>query len=239
MEWVARKRIKTEKKYDYTNCVDLNKKINDKIIKIYKRNNKLYKIYDSIYKQNLMDIHDSFIDVSNIVFIDNQPWDVMMLSKQWAHMICSTDMQTPSPVFPFNPFTKKNINYKDIKNYLECIEINKIKIYEPLKYILKNYNKLKYKELYNTSYQLNSELIDILEEKYRFKLINNKNSQDCYNGYWVKKNSRYSEFERILEYYESIPFQIMGYFGDIYDNPEKIFAKFQLDMFPTEDLIIN
>jgi len=223
----------------YEKCLKLNSKIKNKIKRIHRQNNRVYKLMDTIYHYNLMGIDDSFMDVLHIVFIDKQPWNLETISKHWAHMLCSTDMQSPAPMFPFNPFTKKNISRDDIINYLEYVDKYKIKIYKPLKYILENYDNIINIESYNTNYQLSYEIIDILEEKYRFRLINNKNSQECYNGYWVRKTSQLSEFERLLEYFESVPYQIIDYYGDVHDNPEKIFAQFQLDMFPIEELVIN
>jgi hypothetical protein len=62
-------------------------------------------------------------------------------------------MQNPLPIFPSNPFTKKNISIDDFKNILNIIKFNKIKVYKPLKYLFINYEKIfNYKiDSYNTS----------------------------------------------------------------------------------------
>ncbi len=110
-----------------------------------------------------------------------------------------------------------------------------------LKYLLENYDKIYDNEYitYNTDFILSRKIIKLLEEKFRFRLINNKNSQDCYLGFWTDKNEPLSDFEIFYDYYNKIPFQITNIFGAIIDNIEKTEIKNMLDNYPKEFININ
>ena len=211
-----------------------------------KRNlNKYYFLLDKFYYENLLSINESFkeIELNNLIILDNKTWDINLLVDLWGNALCSTEMQNPLPVFPANPFTRKNIAYNDFINILRIIKINKIKIYGPLKYLLENskkvFNNIIYNiDSYNTSKSLSQLIIKILETKYRFRLLNIKNSQDCYIGLWVPSFESKSDFEIFFDYYDKIPIQIQNYLGDIYDNPEKIQIKNLLDNYPKESTSI-
>jgi hypothetical protein len=231
---------KVEEKFNY--C-----KFLKKYYKIKKKCNKkrylsrYYFLLDKFYKENLLSIMESFkeIEIKNIILIDNKPWDINLLLDLWGNAICSTEMQNPLPVFPANPFTRKNISIKDFKNISNMIEFLKIKLYEPLKYLFINCEKVfNYKvDGYNTNKLLSQHLIKIINEKYRFRLLNIKNSQDCYIGIWVNKDYSMSDFEVFFDYYDKIPIQIQNAFGSIYDNPEKTQIKYLLDNYPKENSI--
>ncbi len=216
---------------------DISKKIKNNYKYIYA------KIFDKYNYENLMNIYDSFIElpIENIIFLDNKFWDVNLLLEQWGNLLCSTEMQNPFPIFPSNPFTRKNLIKNDVINILNSLIINKIKIYNPLKYLLENYDKIYDNEYitYNTDFILSRKIIKLLEEKFRFRLINNKNSQDCYLGFWTDKNEPLSDFEIFYDYYNKIPFQITNIFGAIIDNIEKTEIKNMLDNYPKEFININ
>ena len=230
-------------KFNYSNFLkkyNQNKNISNKI-NSNKKLSRYYFLLDKFYYENLFSILESFneIDKKNIIIIDNKPWDINLLLDSWGNLLCSTEMQNPLPIFPSNPFTKKNISINDFKNILNIIKLNKIKVYKPLKYLFINYEKIfNYKiDSYNTSKLLSQHLINIINEKYRFQLLNIKNSQDCYIGRWVDKNYILSDFEVFFDYYDKIPIQIQNLFGHIYDDPEKIHIKNLLDNYPKENNI--
>jgi hypothetical protein len=154
----------------------------------------------------------------------------------WGNLLCSTEMQNPLPVFPSNPFTRKNISINDFKNIIRVLKFSKIKLYEPLRYLFDNYQKVfDFKiDNFNTSKSLSQHLIKIINEKFRFRLLNIKNSQDSYIGIWVDKDYSLSDFEVFFDYYDKIPIQIQNVFGLIYDNPEKIQIKNLLDNYSKE-----
>ncbi len=215
------------------------KKVNIKKIleKIEKRYHNVYApICDKLYNENLMCIYDSFqeIPLKYLVYVNNKLWDIRLLLEQWSQLLCATEMQNSSPVFPSNPYTRKNINKEDIDNIIKCLKINKLKIYKPLKYIFENFNRISLSINYNTNYDIKTQLINILEEKFRFRLLNNKNSQDAYTGIWVDKNETWSDFEIFYNYYDKLPIQIQTLFGGLSDNIEKIEIKKLLDNYPKE-----
>jgi len=214
------------------------KKINNIYIKKYA------KLFDKLYHENLMCIYDSFAEIplKYLVTFDNKIWDVRLLCEQWAHLLCSSDMQNASPIFPSNPYTKKNIMKEDINNIILCLKINKHKIYKPLKYLLNNINSININSIninsYNTDSKLKQEIVSLLNKKFRFRLICNKNSQDNYIGVWVNIREKLSDFEVYYRYYESIPIQTQSIYG-ITDNYERIEFKEQLDNYPQEYINMN
>lgn len=231
---------KVEEKFNYHMFFKKYSKIKKKCNK--KKNlSRYYFLLDNFYNENLLSILDSFkeIDIKNIVLINDKPWDINLLLDLWGNILCSTEMQNPLPVFPANPFTKKNISIKEFNNITNIIKNNKIKLYDPLKYLFNNYKKVfDYNiDIHNTSKSLSQHLIKILNENYRFRLLNIKNSQDSYIGIWVNKNNSMSDFEVFFDYYNKIPIQIQDNFGFIYDNPEKIQIKNLLDIYPKENNI--
>lgn len=216
-----------------------------KIAKIQISYKKFYsKIFDRLYHENLLYIYDKFAEIPEkyLVIINKKVWDVRILLDLWGNLLCSAEMQNPSPVFPHDPFTKKNINLCDINNILKCVNQNKLNVYAPLKYLLLNYNNIVF-ELnipeFGGSFELTRKIINILKERFRFRLINKKNSQDNYTGIWLDKNYPLSDFEVFFEYYDKMSIQIQTAFGDIVDNYEKIQLKKLLDNYPIENIIID
>ena len=207
-------------------------------------NKKLYKIYDKLYYENLMCIYDTFQEISlnYLVYIDNKVWDIRLLSENWGNLLTSSEMQNSSPIFPSNPFTRKNLSLEDINNVIQCMKSNNIKLYSPLKYLFLNVNKILNINLsnsFNTNSELSKKIIDLLNEQFRFRLLNKKDSQDNYIGIWVNKNEIKSDFEIFYEYYDSIPIQIQDIYGLIFDNFEKIHTKKLLDNYPKENINID
>jgi hypothetical protein len=215
-------------------------KLKNKLNNLYK---KYIKIIDKYNYENLMSIYESFseIPLEHLVFIDNKIWDITLLIDLWANSLCSTEMQNSSPVFPSNPFTRKNINLEDVRNIIFCLNCNKIKIYSPLKYLLLNFNRVLDKNdvNYNTDCKLKKKITNLLEEQFRFRLLNIKNSQDSYIGIWVDKYFTQSDFEVFFDYYDKLPIQTQNTYGEIIDNYEKIQIKNLLDNYPLDNYNIN
>lgn len=75
---------------------------------------------------------------------------------------------------------------------------------------------------------MKNNIINILETGLRFKFKNNKDSQNCFNGVWVEKDTPLSLFEYLLKISNGISPQLLqldqetGNFFYI-NNPEKIY----------------
>ena len=156
--------------------------IKKKINKI-KNSYKFYsKIFDKLYKENLLYIYDSFKEIlpKYLVIVNKKIWDIRILLDLWGNLLCSTEMQNPSPVFPHDPFTKKNLEINDINNILQNLKKNGLEIYSPLKYLLLNYDKINgiYSDIkipeFGNSQELSRMIVYILKDKFRFRLINKK-----------------------------------------------------------------
>lgn len=216
-------------------------KVKNKLNLIYKK--KYVKLFDKYNHENLMCIYESFNEIylNNLFFMDNKIWDINLLLDQWTNLLCSTEMQNSSPIFPSNPFTRKNISSHDIKNILNIAKNNKIKLYAPLKYLFMNVDKILVNnyEKFNTDFNLKRKIINLLEEKFRFRLLNIKNSQDSYTGIWIYKEISLSDFEIFFDYYDKIPIQVQNFLGNIIDNNEKIHIKQLLDNYPKDIYDIN
>lgn len=214
-------------------------KFNNKNEVFYKK--KFHKILDKLYFENLMCIYDSFneIPLKYLVFIDKKVWDIQLLLDNWANLLTSSEMQNSSPIFPSNPFTKKNLSLEDFDNIIKCLKSSKLLLYAPLKYLILNSKKINQNISFNTNINLSRKIINLLEEKFRFRLLNKKDSQDNYTGIWVSNTESKSDFEIFYDYYDSLPIQIQNIYGQIYDNFEKLETKKLLDLYPIDNLSIN
>ena len=103
--------------------------INNKLVKIKFSYTKFYsKMFDKLYKENLFYIYDNFNEIEEkyLVIVNKKVWDIRLLLDLWGNLLCSTEMQNPSPVFPHDPFTKKNLNINDVNNIIETLKKNKL-----------------------------------------------------------------------------------------------------------------
>lgn len=216
-------------------------KLKNKLNNLYKK--KYVKLIDKYNNENLLNIYENFneVQLEHLIYLDNKIWDINLLIDLWANFLCSTEMQNSSPIFPSNPFTRKNINSEDVKNIINSLKFNKIKIYSPLKYLLLNFNRVidNNDVKYNTDNKLKRKIANLLEEHFRFRLLNIKNSQDNYIGIWVDKYFPLSDFEVFFDYYDKLPIQAENIYGEIVDNYEKIQTKNLLDNYPSDKYNIN
>ena len=118
------------------------------------------------------------------------------------------------------------------------IKILKLKIPICLKIFLKSYNLDTCYCQSQKKYDRHSHgILDIFNDKLRFKLINNKDSQDSYIGYWTFRNKKLSKFEKLYYLWYDMPFQIFDeYMGFIYDNPIKILLQYKLSIIEEEHI---
>lgn len=77
----------------------------------------------------------------------------------------------------------------------------------------------------NTSHdRYSSTLLKSLNEKLRFMLINARNSQNAFTGYWVSRNNKKTVFEELYDEWLDTPYQLISPVNyDILDNPQKDF----------------
>lgn len=192
--------------------------------------------------ENLLGIYDSWdeVPIKYRILMDNSMWDLRIMANIFANQINSCEMEAPKPLYPHNPFNRKNFSIQDLILFRsKCKETN-LNIYVGLDIFLENINNIHCDQEYMTSKNTCHEIIATLSNTLRFQIKNNKNSQDCYTGIWISKKIKKSDFEKAYIKYNSEPFQLYDEdTGIIVTNPEKIFMKLILNTYPQEQYDMN
>ena len=158
--------------------------------------------------------------------LNNRWWDIRILVNIMAEQLSFCDMEAPAPKYPHDPFDKRNFNEQELERIgLKCKENNIVK--EPLTYYI---DERKYDNVimceHGTTRDQSYELTAILRQKFRFKLVNSKNSQECYQGVWVPKKTPLSKFEKMYAQLDDMPmYTYVPFFGEIMAIPSAERAK--------------
>lgn len=197
---------------------------------------------DNKYKHNLLLLKNSWDEVLHYkrVYIDNSWWDLDILLEYYNNLLNSSSMNNPKPLLPCNPFTHSTLSYDDMQTFFKKLAHYKIKISLPLQIVYLNLETLCKFEYNEIPYKLN----DLLQKKCRYRFTNIKDSQSCYKGYWVNKQTPLSNFENMYDLYQNIPRQLVvdNFDGtnELVNNPRISQIQLCLDKFlPDEILIIN
>jgi hypothetical protein len=207
-----------------------------------KLNNAINKL-DENYTSGLLGIYDSWKEVPSIywIYMDNTWWDIRLLVSHFSTQLCNSDMENPSPSFPSNPYNRKNFSLNDLKIFKDKIKNLNIKIYIGLAifltHVFDDFKTIKINEC-ETSHKLSLEIINLLSKSLRFKLINYKNSQDCYCGIWVYNMYPFSNFELLYKNYNDLPIQQLQttFYGNfLVNNPVRYRFELILNTLPKEE----
>lgn len=154
----------------------------------------LNRYLDENFHHHLMYIKDSWSEVKHKIRLDSGGrecwWDLELLLLDFAEKLNYSCMSNPSPQWPSNPFNR--IPFERSQLILLGKQIKELKI--PLNYTV--IELFKYLETSRRCYSFTKHFIAYLDQHYRFRLINCKDSQDNYIGYWVKKSEPMTLFER-------------------------------------------
>lgn len=193
------------------------------------------KYLDENYKYTLMCIYESWeqVEFSKQIFLDNEYWSIDILINNITFQLNNSNMENPYPIYPNNPFNRKPFHpniLMEIKKRLLVLNI-------PVNITLKLFLNCSH-EVLNKCYDsisihdgFSSYLLDMFHRHFRFMIINNKNSQDCYVGLWTKKDTVLSNFEILYNKYKNMPYQIIDY-GYIINNPYREQLKLILNNYP-------
>lgn len=192
--------------------------------------------------ETLMGYYDSWEEVPEKYRLKlTKWWDIRILMEIINNQLCTSDMNNPKPNFPFDPFTRMNFSPSDLDKIKNKIKELKLPVYIGLVEFL----NCDYKKIYstkNTDHKTMLKLVSILEKKLRFRIINLKNSQDCYLGIWVNKKDKYSEFEKLLNLYYStsdhVIVHIQGDFVMMYNTKKDILLQ-KINSYPSENINLN
>lgn len=220
------------------------KKIHDVVNKLHQLNKKRVEYLDDNHGYTLMGMYESFESVpfAHQIKIDNEYWDIKILTHIFTQQINDSAMEYPYPIYPSNPFTRKRIEPNNLLNMRYRLE----NLGHPLNKAFSlfiNSDKGRLIDCYNQSIKeysgFSSKIIRILEKKMRFRICNYKNSQGCYTGYWVRKNEPLTVFEKKYDKWKNTPYQTISYIAhEIIENPMKEYLSEQLDKMPEEDIVI-
>ena len=175
---------------------------------------------------SLIGLYDSWITVPfyKRIEIENVWWNIDILIDILIQQLNTSNMNSPSPKFPYNPFTLRKFKIETLKYLIQYIKTYKISLdyalYTFLSYIDDICNDIDKKEDY-VSYII-SEYLSILG---RFMTLNLKDSQGCYVGKWVLSDTPLSPFEDIYSLLRIVPYQTVDYdyrgMPVLIDNPER------------------
>lgn len=182
------------------------------IEKVIMQLNKEYKqainLLNEKYLTGLLNIYDSW-EVIPIIYwikIDNMWWDIRILVSTLSAGLNQSELENPFPIYPSNPYNRNLISPLDLKKINRHIKNIGLKINIALRIFL-NLSMKYLNQCHDASMANRANLIiDIFSRKLRFKLVNYKNSQDLYCGYWVKKKEKKSSFERLYNIIRTTPF---------------------------------
>lgn len=155
------------------------------------------------FKHNLMYLKDTWADVKYKYQIDSNGkegwWDLEMLLIHFAEQLNAASMSNPSPQWPSNPFNRipySKIQLLELGKHLVNL---KLKINCILKQLILYLNEKIGQTLLINKFPM--DFMKFIETKYRYQLLNNKDSQGNYIGHWVMNNTPLSLFEnRYKEY---------------------------------------
>ena len=192
--------------------------------------------------QNLLSLKESWDDICYYkkIHIDGYWWDLDILTRHIYYLLNTSSMNNPKPRFPYNPLTHVAFSCNGLNAYFNKISFHKIKVNITIKILYDNMDLICNTNEHDISHKLN----DIFSNKCRYKLLNVKDSQECYMGIWVDINSPYSEFENMHKLLQDTSLQIIvnNYDGvnQIINNPRIEQIKSRLNKFPQDDIsIIN
>jgi hypothetical protein len=205
---------------------------------------------DNTQIETLLDIYDSWREVPEIYRIKLEKWwDIRILCQLFANQLCTSDMTNPKPNYPFNPFNRILFTPDE----LSLIKKKIIELKLPIYIGLAEFLSCDYKKIYENKKKSNNEhkdykcmiqIINILEKKLKFRLLNCKNSQDCYTGFWVYKKDKRSEFEQLLYLYDNTSTHTITQVNNevtntidivILYNPKKDFLLNKINKYQKED----
>ena len=191
---------------------------------------------DENFMHHLMLIKESWSEVKYKIRLDNSGkecwWDLELLLLHFAEQLNISCMSNPSPQWPSNPFNRQPFTKSQLLKLSN--QIKELKI--PVNYAIKElFNYLQTKLRYVTIEKFTSFFIEYISQKYRYKLINYRDSQDNYIGYWVKKNEPITLFERRYNEFKLIAPSVYNEDIDrLVETPEYKFFKDILNSMPKE-----
>ncbi len=169
-------------------------------------------LLDEKFKHNLMGMYESWneIDKNEIICMDNEYWELDIITSHFTYQLNNSNMENPYPIYPNSPFNRKTFSIDSL-----IILKNKLKeLKKPVNIALKLLLNQPYETLQSIYQNTNinnfsTDLVELLKNNYRYMLINSKNSQDIYTGIWVQNKTPLTQFEKLYGLLNEMPYQII------------------------------
>lgn len=164
------------------------------------------KYLDNEYLHGLLGLNNSWGEVPLMYWykLDNSWWDIRSLLQIFASQLNQSELERPFPVFPFNPFNRNKISVEELINLKKHIDF--LKSFVPSEELHVNIALeifLQFPERFlNTirnqkiQYNVATKIIDKFSQTLRYRIINYKDSQGRYCGYWIDCETDETEFEK-------------------------------------------
>lgn len=170
------------------------------------------KMLDNDYIHNLLGLYDSWgdMDINDIILMDGEYWNIEIIASHFTRQLNNSNMENPYPIYPNSPCNRKHFSVESLVNLKNKLVTNNKKVNISLKLLL-NQNVEILNEIYDNvdKHSFSSDILNLFKENFRFMLINNKNSQNIYNGLWVNKNEKLTKFELLYKKLSDMPYQII------------------------------
>lgn len=214
-----------------------NKKIKTIIEKVTDRTRTL----DYKYEENLMCISNSWseIPLSDQIKMDGEYWSIDFMLGHYAQQLNHSLMENPYPVYPSNPFTRAPLSPASVLTIKKRIKVLDKSVNLALKTFL-NMDLNTLRKTYSLAVEdpdnISGSLIRLFSEKLRYMLVNSRNSQNSFTGYWVNKTTPKTFFEELYDQWIETPYQIISPVNyEILNNPQKDFKYTVLISLPQID----
>jgi hypothetical protein len=167
---------------------------------------------DEHFSYTLMGLYNSWddMDKNEIVCIDGEYWNIYIILSHFTQQLNMSSMENPYPIYPNSPFTRKLYSIESLTILKNKLKELKLPINIALKLLLSQpIDKLQL--IYNDVDQNNysEKLLELLNFNYRYMLINSKNSQNIYMGFWVHNKMPLEPFEKLYNKLKNMPYQII------------------------------
>ena len=187
------------------------------------------KLYDTVLKQTeelnqnylycLFGVEDSWDNIPLMYRYkcNNIWWDIRTLAKTLSMQLNQSESEKPYPIYPENPFTRVKFSIDEMMDFRDRIDmIEKLNngelpfVHVALRAFLRiPLDKLKkirdrpiddeYTTEKSVQYKTATSIIKQFSKKLRYKMINHKDSQGRYCGYWVYRREKFSVFEKCYD----------------------------------------
>lgn len=203
------------------------------------------KYLDTNYQYNLLNLYESWNEISleRQIKLDDDWWDIDIVINHMTQQLNNSNMENPYPIYPNNPFNRKPFTVESLKILKQRIKLSNTQINISLKFLLNqkiNQLKLYYKEACNNNDRYSEKILDLFNKNLRYRIVNNKNSQGIYNGFWTRKIEELSLFEQLYTRWKTTPYQtFVRRTNRIIDNPYKDYLEELLEKYKNEDYNLN